>query len=164
MKILVLSDSHLHLEYMHGCVACCAPDAIIHLGDYYKDALLLQETYPDVTIYAVSGNCDQYQSGIHSTAVMVVALGGVRFYLTHGHKHGVKQNLLRLIADAKASGAQAVLFGHTHEAYAAEHDGMWVINPGSCGFFGSSAALLTIENKKITECRFLRQSDLEARI
>ena len=161
MKILAFSDSHLHLEYMLHCVACCRPDAIIHLGDYSQDAEVLQENYPAIPLYSVSGNCDQYKPGIHPPSIALIELCGVRFYLTHGHKHGVKQSLQRLIADGRASGAHAVLFGHTHEFYVQQYDGLWVINPGSCGFFGSSAALITINNGKISGCRILRQSDLE---
>ena len=81
--------------------------------------------------------------------------------MTHGHRHGVKQDTGRLLRDARASGVQAVLYGHTHvmNCYQ-EPDGLWVLNPGSCGYFGGSAGLILAENGKIRECRILRQDDL----
>ena len=68
---------------------------------------------------------------------------------THGFLYGV------LYAPA-----QAVLFGHTHQDLCRQEDGMWVVNPGSCGYYGGSAALITVANGKISDCRILRQSDM----
>ena len=67
-----------------------------------------------------------------------------------------------LIAAAKRRGAQIALFGHTHSPLC-EHleDGMWLLNPGSCGYFGGSAGMIVIENGNIAVCRLLRQADLE---
>jgi predicted phosphodiesterase len=94
---------------------------------------------------------------------LVEKVCGVKLFMTHGHIHRVKMGLGALIADARKTGVQAVLFGHTHEAYCAqEEDGLWVVNPGSCGYFGGSAALLEAENGEITACRILRQADLES--
>ena len=62
-----------------------------------------------------------------------------------------------------AAGVDAVLYGHTHEALCArESDGLWVMNPGSCGYFGGSVGLMEIKDQKIASCRLLRQDDLEA--
>ena len=53
------------------------------------------------------------------------------------------------------------LFGHTHVPYCQqEADGLWVMNPGSCGYGGGSAGLIEIENEKISSCRNIRQEDL----
>ena len=48
MKILVLSDSHSALRFMHSCMDAVKPDAVIHLGDHYDDGLALKEDYPSV--------------------------------------------------------------------------------------------------------------------
>ena len=82
--------------------------------------------------------------------------------MTHGHNHGVKTGLDPLLRDAQKSQAQAVLFGHTHSAlcYRTE-EGMWVLNPGTCACDSGSAGLIIVESVKITDCRILRQSDLE---
>jgi predicted phosphodiesterase len=87
---------------------------------------------------------------------------GVRLFMTHGHHHRVKMGLGALIADARRTGVQAVLFGHTHESVCRqEEDGLWVVNPGSCGYFGGSAALIDAEQGEITACRIIRQADLD---
>ena len=83
-------------------------------------------------------------------------------YMTHGHRHNVKLTRGLLLRDARASHAQAALYGHTHEAECTqEEDGLWVLNPGSCGYGGGSAGLMEISNGTIKCCRILRQADLE---
>ena len=74
----------------------------------------------------------------------------------------MKAYLGALLRDARAAGAAAALYGHTHEAVCAlEEDGLWVMNPGSCGYGGGSAGLMEISDGKIKNCRILRQADLE---
>ena len=83
-------------------------------------------------------------------------------YMTHGHRHNVKLTRGLLLKDARAAGVAAVLYGHTHEAECIqERDGLWVMNPGSCGYGGGSVGLMEVENGTITNCRILRQEDLE---
>jgi len=162
MKILVFSDSHASLRHMRAFLDGVKPDAAIHLGDYYDDAEAIAEEYPNVWFYQVSGNCDEYRRPIHAREILVERVLGVDLYMTHGHRHRVKQSLFALLRDARACGVSAVLYGHTHEADCTrEADGLWVLNPGSCGYFGGSAGLMEIENKTIRNCRILRQEDLE---
>ena len=42
MTILVLSDSHSTLRFMRLCVEKIQPDALIHLGDYFDDGIVLK--------------------------------------------------------------------------------------------------------------------------
>lgn len=162
MKILVLSDSHSALSFMFRCAETIKPDAMIHLGDYFDDAAALAEEYPQISFYRVPGNCDRYRCMPGQPEILIPRIGGVNFYLTHGHRHNVKFTDGLLLRDARSSGVDAVLYGHTHEAECRrEEDGLWVMNPGSCGYYGGSAGLIEIENKKIVSCRILRQSDLE---
>lgn len=157
MKILVLSDSHASRRYMRQSVDSVQPDAVVHLGDYYSDGQDLAEEYPAIPFYAVPGNCDRGRGYIPDAETKLVTIGGVRFLLTHGHLYNVKLTLLRLLADARAMGVQAVLFGHTHEAYCQqEADGLWVLNPGSSGYGGGSAGVIEVKDGKITDCRILR--------
>ena len=87
---------------------------------------------------------------------------GTTFYLTHGHRHMVKQRLDMLLLDARKCKAAAVLYGHTHIADChQEEDGLWVLNPGSCGYYGGSAGLVETVNGKIVNCRLIRQENLE---
>lgn len=157
MKILVLSDSHASRHFMRRCVDHAKPDAVVHLGDYFSDAEDLSEEYPHIPFYAVPGNCDRGRGWIREAETKLEIIGGVRFMLTHGHLHQVKMTLTRLMADARAMGVQAALFGHTHEAYCTqEEDGLWVINPGSAGYGGGSAAVIEIRDSKIKDCRIIR--------
>ena len=117
MKILVLSDSHSSRHFMRRCVDHIQPDAVVHLGDYFNDGQDLAEEYPTIPFYAVPGNCDRGRGWITEPETKLQIIGGVRFMLTHGHLHNVKMTLTRLVADARAMGVHAVLFGHTHEAY-----------------------------------------------
>ena len=157
MKILVLSDSHASRHFMRRCVDHMKPDAVVHLGDYFSDAQDLAEEYPHIPFYAVPGNCDRGRGWITEPETKLQTIGGARFMLTHGHLHQVKMTLTRLIGDARAMGVQAVLFGHTHEAYCQqEPDGLLVLNPGSCGYGGGSAGLIEVANGRIVDSRILR--------
>ena len=161
MKVLVLSDSHSSMRFMRLCVSKVNPDVIIHLGDHFDDGEALNEEFPHIRFYQVAGNCDRYRVPPHAREILVMPIGGVRFYMTHGHIHRVKQVLSLLMRDAREAEADIALFGHTHVAYCEqEADGLWVMNPGSCGYNGGSAGLIEIEAEKITSCRILRQEEL----
>lgn len=162
MKILVLSDSHSALRFMYACMDAVKPDAVVHLGDHYDDGLTLKEDHPQVRFYQVPGNCDRYRCDPRLPEILVDRVLGADLYMTHGHKHNVKTYLGALLRDARACRVQAVLYGHTHVADChREEDGLWVLNPGSCGYGGGSAGLMEVENGKIKACRILRQADLE---
>ena len=162
MKILVLSDSHSSLSFMRRCLDIVKPDAMIHLGDYFDDGRAMAEEYPHIPVYQVPGNCDRYRYSDLEPETIVRRVFGVDLFLTHGHRHNVKSYTGLLLRDARAAGAGAALYGHTHIAECfQEDDGLWVLNPGSCGYYGGSAGLMVIENSKIKICRILRQNDLE---
>ena len=162
VKILVLSDSHSSLTFMRIAMERIRPDAVVHLGDYYEDGRCLMEDYPHIRFFQVVGNCDRYSMPPFADEILSIPIGGVQVYMTHGHKHRVKSGTEQLLAAARLSRAELVLYGHTHEAECyQEDDGLWVMNPGSCRGFGGSVGLVTVENEKITDCRILEQSDLE---
>lgn len=162
MKILVLSDSHAALSFMRLCIEKLRPDQMIHLGDYYDDGTAMAEEYPQIPMHQVPGNCDKYRCPAFVPQTQMQTIGGVRLLMTHGHHHYVKQDTGRLLADARAACADGVLYGHIHVANCyQEPDGLWVLNPGSCGYYGGSAGLIQVEKGKIVTCRVLRQEDLE---
>jgi len=161
MKILVLSDSHSTLSFMRRCIDSVKPDTIIHLGDHYDDAEAMMEEYPHIPMYRVPGNCDRYRCPPGTLEIMIPRIGGVDIYMTHGHRHGVKMYLGGLLQDARKAKAQAVLYGHTHVPDChREDDGLWVLNPGSCGYYGGSAGLLEVKDGRILTCRLLEENDL----
>ena len=163
MKILVLSDSHSGRSFMRYCIQNVRPEHVIHLGDHYEDAEVMAQEYSHIRFHMVPGNCDRYRMVRQVADIMCYPIGGVKFLMTHGHKHGVKSDICRVIADARGQGAQAVLFGHTHSAlcFQAEEDGLWVMNPGACGSWGGSVGLIEVSDGKIIACRILRQADIE---
>ncbi len=162
MKILVLSDSHSALRFMYACMDAVKPNAVVHLGDYFDDGETLHESYPQVYFYQVPGNCDKYRAPIGAREILVDRVCGVDLYMTHGHRHNVKLYRGALERDARECRVQAVLYGHTHVPDCRrEDDGLWILNPGSCGYGGGTAGLIEVENGKIMSCRIIRQEDLE---
>lgn len=161
MKILVLSDSHSSLSFMRRCIDSVKPDALIHLGDYFDDGEAMKEEYPGIPMYQVPGNCDRYRCRPGQPEILIDRVGGVDLYMTHGHKHSVKSYLGTLLRDARTAKVDAVLYGHTHQVDChREPDGLWVLNPGSCGYYGGSAGIIETRDGRITDCRILRESDL----
>lgn len=162
MKILVLSDSHFALDFMRECIEKVKPDCIIHLGDMFSDGAAMANENPETRIFQVPGNCDMYRCPTNEPEILVTTIGGVCFYMTHGHKHHVKSYTDLLLRDARKCCAAVVLYGHTHmdECYR-ESDGLWVMNPGSCGYYGGTAGLIEVEDQKIKSCRIIRRGRME---
>ena len=160
MKVLVFSDSHSAISFMRLCVDTVKPDAVIHLGDHYDDGEVLKEEYPGLRLYQVPGNCDKYRVPGFVPEILIQPVFGVNMYMTHGHKHGVKMGLGALIRDARACKCDIALYGHTHVKDCHQEDGLWILNPGAAGN-GGSAAILEIQENKITACRHIDRWDLE---
>ena len=160
MKILVLSDSHAGLSFMRRCIEVCKPDAIVHLGDYYDDGVQMQEEYPRIPVHQVMGNCDKYRAPVSAREILNYDVCGISLYMTHGHRHYVKSSLGVLLADARAAKAQAVLFGHTHQAVCYREDDLWILNPGACGSWGGTAGIIESDGGKITACYLIQQADI----
>ena len=161
MKILVLSDSHSALRFMRLCIDKVKPDAVVHLGDYFDDAEAMAEVYSHIRFHQVPGNCDRGRCPMNQPEILCYDVCGVRLYMTHGHRHFVKSGTFSLLADARAAGAQAALYGHTHIADCRQEDGLWVLNPGSCGSCSGSAGVIETEGNKISACYLVDQADIE---
>ena len=147
---------------MRRCIRAVKPDALVHLGDYFEDGTVIAEENPHILTHQVPGNCDKYRMLRYEPEVRCYPVCGVKLYMTHGHNHRVKMTTALLLADARAAGAEAVLYGHTHVADChREADGLWVMNPGACGSSGGSVGLIETENGRIINCKILHQSDLE---
>lgn len=161
MKILVLSDSHSGLSFMRYCIDKTRPDCVIHLGDYFDDGTAMAQEYPHIRFHQVPGNCDLFRGTGREPEVLCYDIGGVRLFMTHGHRHMVKSTLGRLISDAQSKGAAAALYGHTHIADCHKEGDLWVLNPGSCGSFSGSCGMIEIHENTISACGIFRQADLE---
>jgi len=163
MKILVMSDSHAELSFMRRWIQAIKPDAMIHLGDHFSDGESIAEENPEIPMHQVPGNCDRYRCPPGQPEILIQPVCGVLLYMTHGHKHSVKSYLGALLRDARASKAAAVLYGHTHIGDChREADGLWVLNPGSCGYGGGSAGIIETDGENITACYLMDYRDLDA--
>lgn len=161
MRILVLSDSHAGLSFMRFAIDRVKPQHIIHLGDHFDDGAAMAQAYPHIRFHQVPGNCDRYRCDPWQADVLSYPIEGVKFFMTHGHRQTVKSGTERLLADARASKADAVLYGHTHRAECyREDDGLWVMNPGTCGSYSGSVGVIDVENGKISACAILTQAEL----
>lgn len=161
MKILVLSDSHGSMAFMRRCIFVLKPDHVIHLGDHIEDAKTLETENPHIRFHAVPGNCDTFRFYGREPEILCYPIAGVKMFMTHGHRHGVKSDPSAVIAQAKAQGAAVVLYGHTHCAVCRqEPEGLWIVNPGSCRDT-ATAALIQVSDEKISACSIIGQTDID---
>ncbi len=95
----------------------------------------------DITLHnglkLVRGNCDA--QGVLPDE-QVVEIENMRMLLTHGHKYGVKRDLLALALRAKELDCSAVFYGHTHVACIETYGGITLICAGSACYPAGSAA------------------------
>ena len=158
MRLLILSDSHGNLQYMTQAVERLGPTHVIHLGDHTRDAQDLSRRYPMLPVVSVRGNCDY---GDDTPEQRLVEYGGVRILMTHGHRYGVKSGLLRYSMAALENQVDVALFGHTHCAYCEAYQGVWLLNPGSCGLcMRPSYGVVEIQAGKAA-CRIVRIDETE---
>ncbi|MGE4277024.1 MAG: metallophosphoesterase [Lawsonibacter sp.] len=129
LKILVFSDSHRSLVGMYSAIETHHPDQVIHLGDLQRDAEEVSFAYPQLPVCMVPGNCDGWTA---NPLKKQITLAGKQVLLSHGHLWGVKHSYDAALADARVSGADILLFGHTHRPVCQQlEDGLWMLNPGS---------------------------------
>lgn len=145
MKILVFSDSHRQFSGMYTAIEQYQPQQVIHLGDMISDAEEVARHYPKLPFCMVPGNCDGWMVSVPIKKQIV--LEGASILLSHGHRWGVKTGYDAAIADARAVGADILLFGHTHVPLCQQmNDGLWILNPGSAQ---SSFGLIELERGTI---------------
>ena len=145
MKIAVISDTHGNTDRLLGlCDVFNECNALFFLGDGERDLTALNG-HIDVPIYAVCGNND-FSSQLPSE--YTVDLYGTKFFLTHGHKYGVNDNLSLLSVRAQAEECLFALYGHTHIPYLESDGKVILMNPGSLGYpFAKATSYGIIENE-----------------
>lgn len=138
---------------MQKAIEMYEPKYCIHLGDCVRDVEELRQLFPMLAIAQVRGNCDYGVYDIPETRVL--EYGGVKVMMCHGHRFGVKSGLLRIKYASMENCVNVSLFGHTHCPYCEEQEGVWLLNPGSCGYSSRpSCGLIEIEKGNVF-CRIL---------
>lgn len=152
MKILVLSDTHGHLERAEHILRRIGGqmDMVFHLGDYDLDAKALQRAFPQLPFHFVRGNND---FSMQTPDKKLVRAEGKLFLLTHGHKQRVHWNPDTIAYWAEEQGADIVLFGHTHVPLWDDRGRVALFNPGSLSLPRDGGlpafGILTVENGRI---------------
>lgn len=132
MIVAIIGDTHLprtSRELPEECIRRLrAADLILHTGDHSSVESLeaLRSLGPPVE--AVYGNADEPALRELLPKELFVEPGGVRIGMAHvpGPRVGREQRLRARFPDCAA-----VVYGHTHVPQVEEHEGVWILNPGS---------------------------------
>ena len=143
-RIGVLSDTHglLRPEVLP---ALSGVKHILHAGDIGSQQILddLRSIAP---VTAIRGNTDTHGPCALLPATEMIELAGRFFYLVH--------DIARLDINPSAAGVDCVIFGHSHKPSFEERQGLFYLNPGSCGprrfNLPITLALLEIDAERIT--------------
>jgi len=130
MKILVFSDSHGYIKNFGEILKNYEDEVtyVIHLGDYDRDVEKVKPFFTNYKFINISGNCD---FGTLLPSEKIFILSDKIFFITHGHKYGVKSNIIRLAHSAEEKNANICLFGHTHIPVLTSKNNIIYMNPGS---------------------------------
>jgi putative phosphoesterase len=140
-KYIVFSDIHTDgISLIKIKKLLANYDGVFFAGDGYSLAKAL-----DAEAVAVGGNCD-----LSGAPEIVTEIEGVRIFLTHGHRYGVKSSLLSLTLRAKELDCAVAIFGHTHQPFCSYENGVFLFNPGaSSGWGRKTYGVLTLDNGQI---------------
>ena len=156
MKIIIVSDTHGSSASLSRVMELNKDaDAVVHCGDRRDEMDLIKMKYPDKQYFEVRGNCD-FDSDLPLT--ITFELDGFKFMATHGHSLSVKFGLGQLFYAAQQEGVDAAFYGHTHIARDDLVEGIHLINPGSCGGWGASFAVVETRNgQMLTNIAYLKK-------
>lgn len=135
MKILLISDSHNSPE-LADFLKANKEKEIICLGDF----IINKEVLDKFNVTYVMGNCDRYSKPLEN----VIDINGLKAFITHGHKYNVKNSLDRIYYKALEENCRLSIFGHTHQQFFADVNGIALINPGA--FINNEYAVIDEDN------------------
>lgn len=129
MKVLIVSDTHGRCYYLERAIARVSPiDLLIHLGDLAGDEQYIR-AIAGCPVELVSGNNDFFTD---IPREKLIEIGEHLIMITHGHRYGVNFGVAQIKETARLSGADIVMFGHTHQPLIdLTDDAIYAINPGS---------------------------------
>ncbi len=123
-EVLIMSDSHGLTSEVEEIKHRHQLKHMIHCGD----SELKYDSSEMQGLHRVAGNCD-YDATYPKE--LQLDIGGLKFFITHGHLHRVNTGLSTIAYRAEEVGAQIVCYGHTHFAQAKIMENQLFINPGS---------------------------------
>lgn len=132
MQLLVISDTHGKYDILRKIVFDHPnADMIVHCGDGQIETDRLLENHPELSerLIRVRGNCD-YSREIPLVRLLPLPHGHKALVL-HGHRMLCADFQENLVRNAKANGADLVLFGHLHARIDRNVSGVRLFNPGS---------------------------------
>ena len=131
MKVVIVSDTHGSHRNLEKVLEEEKPmDMLIHLGDVeggedYITALA------DCPTHIVRGNNDFFSDLQGEEEFM---MGGYHMFISHGHYYYVSMGEERLKEEARARGADIVMYGHTHKPTLTREEDLITLNPGSIAY------------------------------
>ncbi len=133
MKFLIVSDIHGNSDLFNKIVKENSDvDGLFFLGDGMREFNIVMQSYPEIQVFAVNGNCDMpfyHSNSEQKTAVQ--AIEGYRIFYTHGDLYSVKTGFSNICIAAHDKNADIVLFGHTHVPCNEIISNLYLFNPGA---------------------------------
>ena len=131
-RIGVLSDTHLDgpdagLEEL-AARHFSDVDLIIHAGDMVNLSVLDIFADLDKNVIAVYGNMDGPEVRRAYPAQRIIQIEELQIGIMHGwgSPHGIRHRILNAFEHV-----DAIVYGHTHEAFSGTESGIFFFNPGS---------------------------------
>lgn len=132
MRILVVSDTHRRNENYFELLERLRPlDMVIHCGDTEGSEYALSQA-ADCPVQMVLGNNDFFSP---LPRELNFNIGKYKIWVVHGHQYYVSMGNKMIRQEARARGADIVLFGHTHRPQIdTTEEGVIAVNPGSISY------------------------------
>lgn len=151
IKLLVISDNHGDIKTVKQLLKEVEHDYVVFAGDWATKDMEIRDKFD----FIVDGNND-YQTN-RSSKDLFFEVGGIKFFLTHGHYYGSLWKRVdeeKLVKKAIENDASVVIYGHTHIKVNHLIKNVHVFNPGSTsdprdGMRGSYGVITISQNKKI---------------
>ncbi len=156
MKVGAMSDTHGDLTAIDRAVHKIGDVELwLHAGDFSQDGSYLARK-AGRPVLVVAGNCDRRTTAKPDE---FIEIGGIKIWLTHGHRYRVRNDLDELIWWGNRFGVQIIVYGHSHVPDITWQDNFLIFNPGSTVYprkgHAPSCGLLTIGGNSQVEAQII---------
>lgn len=154
MRVLIVSDTHgKHYNLDRALEEAGKIDMFIHLGDVEGGEDYI-EAVVECEKHIVAGNNDFFSQLPREDEFYI---GNKKAFITHGHNYSVSMTKEQILEVGKVRGADIVMFGHTHQPYFEQKDGITLLNPGSLSYprqIGRKGSYMLLDVKPDGEMNF----------